>query len=245
MRRLRITVALAVVACVVGALASPALANKEKPKAFFGEFVASVPTGGPITPSTPATAKSKEGSLGTFSIGSANHPLFTFECEKVRSEGKVTEERSTDFKTEVKFGKCLATRRLSEKLIERNLKAKIGPGLEFEFHANGGVGVGHELSNEARITKGTAVTVSVKGSQCTILIPAQTVPKNGLNEEKEFEGGLYSGERESTDAPETVPRRFQGTDRSRLGTDQDAGRNPRQIRQQLRIRSRTRREIQP
>jgi hypothetical protein len=215
MRSLRITVALAAMVCLVGALASPALAKKTKPKAFFGEFVSSVPTGGPITPSTPAVAKTKNGTLDAFKVGSPEHPLFNFVCESLRSEGKVTEERSTTFKTEVKFHKCFGSRRLSNQFIEGVnehgepiIPTKFGPGLEMEFHSNGAVGVGGELSNENRITKGTNVEIRIKGALCKIVIPPQTVPKNGLNEEKEFETASYSGEKEETSHLHLYPNGF-------------------------------------
>jgi hypothetical protein len=215
MRRLRITVAMAAVAGVLGALASPALAKNERPKAFFGEFVASVPTGPPITPSTPAIAKTKEGALDVLEVGNPNHPLFNFACESLMSQGNVTAERSPTFKTEIKFHKCTGSRRLAENVVEGepegsgpSLKTKIGPGFEMEFHANGAVGVGGELSNEARITKGTSVEIKVKGALCKLVIPPQTVPKNGLNEEKEFEGGSYRGEKEPTTRLKTYPDGF-------------------------------------
>ena len=204
MRRLRITVALAAVACVVGALASPALA---KEKAFFGEFTASVPTGGPITPSTPAIAKSKEGSLDEFYVGSENHPLYSFECENLRSEGKVFAERSTSFKTEVKFQKCTSSRRDGNGITEHGLKTKIGP-IEMEFHSNGGTVLGKEEAGELKITKGTSAAIKIKGSLCQVVIPEQTVPTNGGNEEKEVEGATYSGERESTTRLKQYPNGF-------------------------------------
>ncbi len=217
MRRLRITVALAAVVCVVGALASPALA-KGKEKAFFGEFTASLPTGGPITPATPAVAKTKEGTLDAFTVGNPNHPLFNFVCESLRSEGKVTAERSTTFKTEIKFHKCKGSRRLAENIVEGEAKAgepelptKFGPGLEMEFHSNGAVGVGGELDNEAQITKGTDVEIHIKGAYCKLVVPPQTVPKNGLNEEREFESAEYSGEREETNHLKIYPNGFKET----------------------------------
>jgi len=214
MRSLKITVALAAIACVVGALASPALAKNAKPKEFFGEFVASRAQGGPITPSSPATAKSKEGELDEFVVGNENKPLFAFACNSISSVAKVFSERSTTFKTEVKFHKCEAERHLTQSIKEGNLKTheglktKIGPGLEFEFHSNGSFVVGKEENNELKITKGTSVGIAVKGGLCKIVIPEQTVPKNGTNEEKEYEGGEYSGEREPVTNLKTYPDGF-------------------------------------
>jgi hypothetical protein len=207
MRSLKITVALAAVACVVGALASPAFAAKEKPKAFFGEFVASIPTGGPITPSTPATAKSKEGELDEFYMGGEETGPFSFTCDHLTSEGKVYNERSTSFKTEIKFHKCEATRRLRGGLEEHKIKTVIR-GLEMEFHSNGSFQIGKEQENEQKITKGTSIEVKVKGGACKLIIPEQTVPKNGTNEEHEYEGGEYSGEREPTEKLKLYPNGF-------------------------------------
>lgn len=207
MRRLRITVALAAIACVVGALASPAFAAKEKEKTQFGEFTASIPTGGPITPSTPAIAKTREGTFGEFYVGSENHPLYRFECESLHSQGKVFEERSTTFKTEVKFNKCEAQRRNALGILEKGIKTKIGP-LEMEFHSNGAAVLGLEEKGETVITKGTTVPIKIKGSMCHLVIPEQTVPKSGENENKEVEGAEYSGEREKTEKLKVYPSGF-------------------------------------
>ncbi len=207
MRRLRITVALAAVACVVGALASPSFAAKEKEKTQFGEFTASIPTGAPITPSTPAIAKTREGSLGEFYVGSENRPLFVFECASLHSEGKVFAERSTTFKTEVKFQKCEARRKDANGIIEKGLHTKIGP-IEMEFHSNGAAVLGQEEMGETKITKGTSAAIKIKGSMCKLVIPEQTVPSAGENENKEVEGAEYSGEREKTEKLKTYPSGF-------------------------------------
>ena len=209
MRRLRITIVAAAIACVAGALASPALAKTETPKAFFGEFVASVPTGGPITPSTPAIAKAKEGELGEFYVGGEETGPWSFACSSISGQGKVFEERSTSFKTEIKFHKCEATRRLRGGLEEHKLKMKIQKGFEIEFHSNGSFVVGHEEPGEFKITKGTTLEVKVKGGACKVIIPEQTVPtKAEKNEEKEYEGGSYSGEREATEKLKVYPSGF-------------------------------------
>src|SRR4051794_18333331 len=127
MRHLKITVALAAIACFAGALASPAFAKVEKPKAFFGEFFANRPAGAPITPGTPALAKTKEGELGALYLGSENGGPFAFECDHLTSSANVTWEHSENFLTEVKFSKCEATRRLRGGL-EEHIKAKFGHG---------------------------------------------------------------------------------------------------------------------
>src|SRR6185437_13213675 len=105
MRTLKITVALAAIACVAAALASPALA---KEVAFFGEFHANVPSGAPVTPSTPVEAKTKEGELGEMFLGGKEETgPFEFSCEKLTSDAKHVEaESSQTFRTEIKFVKC-------------------------------------------------------------------------------------------------------------------------------------------
>ena len=197
--------AVAAIACVVGALASPAGAVKAKN--FFGEFTASVPTGGPITPSTPAIAKTREGSLGEFYVGNENRPLYSFECESLKAEGKVFAERSTTFKTEVKFRKCTAEKRNALGFLEGPLKTKIGP-IEMEFHSNGAAVLGKEENNETVITKGTSAAIKIKGSLCHLVIPEQTVPAAGENFEKEVEGGTYRGEKPEPTESKLYPTGF-------------------------------------
>ena len=187
MRTLKITVALAAIACVVGALASPALA-KEKTKAFFGEFKANVPTGAPITPATPAIAKTKEGTFGAMYLGGKEGSgPFTFDCDHLTSEAKVESEESETFRTGIKFVKCTAKRNLVGPLGEQNLPVKFTKGFEMEFHANGSA----ELTN---ITHGTETTLKVKGGACKVIIPPQTI--GGENFEKETEASEFGKEQE-------------------------------------------------
>ena len=197
MRSLRITIALAAIACVVGALASPAFAAKEKEKAFFGEFFANVPSGGPITSSTPVAAKTNEGELGALFVGSEKSGPFSISCEKLTSKATVPWERSENFLTEVKFHKCKAIRRLQGGL-EEHVQAKFGKGFEMEFHANGSADVG-KSEGETKIIKGTTINIKVKGGVCQVQIPAQTVPtKAAKNPEKEWEAAEYETEEEPT-----------------------------------------------
>jgi len=208
MRRLRIAVALAAAACFVGALASPAFAKVEKPKAFFGEFFANRPIGPPITPGTPALAKTKEGELGELYLGSENGGPFSFSCDHLTSQANVTSEHSETFLTEVKFAKCSATRRLKGGL-EEHIAAKFGKGFEMEFHANGSAVLGKSESTTS-IVKGTQIEVKIHGGTCKIIIPEQSVPTHGAeNPEKEFESAEYETEEETTEHLKFFPNGIQ------------------------------------
>jgi hypothetical protein len=191
MRRLRITVVLAAVACVFGVVASPALAKKEKPKAFFGEFFANYPSGKPITPSEPAVATTKEGELESLYVAGENTGPFAFRCASLSSKSIIPWERSETFLAEIKFHKCEIGRHLTKGITEWS-KAKVGNGFEMEFHSNGSATLG-KTEGEAVIKKGTSFLVDAKGAQCKIEIPEQTVPTKAENHpEKEFEAAEYS-----------------------------------------------------
>jgi hypothetical protein len=200
----------AAIACVVGALASPAFASKEKPKAFFGEFFANVPTGGPITPSTPVTAKTSEGELGALYLGSEEKGPFSFSCSSLSSSAKVTAEKSENFLTEIKFHKCKAIRRLRGGL-EETIGAKFQKGFEMEFHSNGSASVG-KSEGETKIVKGTQAEIKVRGGVCKIIIPEQTIPtKAEKAPEKEFESAEYGTFEEKTEKLKVFPNGLHDT----------------------------------
>ncbi len=202
MRTLKITVALAAIACV-GALASPALA---KEASFFGEFHANVPSGGPVTPSTPVDAKTKEGELDGMYLGKEETGPFAFTCEKLTSDAKHVEaESSQTFRTEIKFLKCKAQRRLVGHIVEE-VPVKMQKGFEMEFHANGLAELG-KSEGENHIVKGTEMEVKVKGGACKVILPNQTIPTSG-NLEKESEAAEYGKEFEKTEKLKLYPNGF-------------------------------------
>ena len=182
---------LAAIACVFGVVASPALAKKERPKAFFGEFFANYPNGKLITPSEPAVASTKEGELEALYVGGESTGPFAFRCASLSSKAIVPWERSETFLTQITFKKCEIGRHLTKGLTEWS-KAKVGTGFEMEFHANGSATLG-KTEGEAVIKKGTTFTVDAKGAQCKIEIPEQTVPTKAENHpEKEYEAAEYA-----------------------------------------------------
>lgn len=204
MRTLKITVALAAIACVVAALASPALA---KEVAFFGEFHANVPSGGPVTPSTPVEAKTKEGELGAMFLGGKEETgPFAFTCEKLTSDAKKVEaENSQTFRTEIKFIKCKAQRRLVGHIVEE-VPVKMQKGFEMEFHANGLDELG-KSEGENHIVKGTQMEIRLKGGACKVILPNQTIPTSG-NLEKEAETAEYGKEFEKEEKLKLYPNGF-------------------------------------
>ncbi len=168
MRRTSIVAGIATVVCALGALASPALAAKEKP--VFGKFKASVA----------GTAKGI-GEAGEMQLG----PYKFEECEKeLHSTGTVVMGESETFFQEVKFSKCEATRNAGGGL-EESVQASFTLGME--FHSNGSMKLGP-----------AAVTFGASNSTCEITIPPQWVPAvaETKGEEKTFEVDTYGTEKE-------------------------------------------------
>jgi hypothetical protein len=193
MRSLRITTALIAVACACGAFAAPSFAAKEK--AFFGEFFASIP-GQTISPSSTATAVSKEGELGEFFIGPTEERwTWKFECEKLTSKGTIEAERSETFTTEILFHKCHASRRLYGNYVENELPVKFSKGFTMEFHSNGAAALGL-TEGELKVKKGTTIAVKIPRSSCSITIPAQTIPTRD-DPEHEYEDAEYGTDEET------------------------------------------------
>jgi len=199
MRRLRITVALAAIACFVGALASPAFAKVEKPKAFFGEFYANRPSGPPITPTSPALAKTSEGELSELWIGSEANGPWIISCDHLTSQATLTSERSETFLTEIKFAKCVAKRHLIKGIVE-TIPVKFGKGFEIEFHSNGSAELG-------QIVKATSFELKLKKSGCKVILPEQSIPGHA-NPEKEYEDAEFGTEKESTERLKLWPDGF-------------------------------------
>jgi hypothetical protein len=167
MRRTRIAIILALSLLTVGALASPALAVKEKP--VFGKFKASV-----------AGSVKGKGEAGEMVLG----PYRFEECEKeLASTGSVTLGESETFFQEVKFHKCIATRNPGGGLEE---KVSASFTLGMEFHSNGSLKLGP-----------ASVTFGPTDSTCEVTIPPQWVPNAAetKGETKSFEASSYATEK--------------------------------------------------
>ena len=169
MRRRSIVVALALAACVLGALAPAALAVKEKP--VFGKFKASL-----------NGAAKGSGEAGEMTLG----PYHFEECEReLKSNGSVTMGESETFLQEVRFNHCLAERKAGGGLKEQ-VFANFTLGME--FHSNGSLKLGP-----------SAVTFGASNSTCEITIPSQWVPavaETAKGAEKSFGDVTYETELE-------------------------------------------------
>ncbi len=195
MRRVRVVLGAAAVACAFSALTAPAFAHVEKPKAQFGEFVASV--AGQNLATEPGILKLHENEaeveelkLGPYTFGkNANEEV----CSKdLGVTGEVTAERSPTLFTELKFKKCNTA--VHEGGF-RETKA-VNFTLAVKFHANnsaeiGAGGTGIEIVQPS--------VVHFKGAlrKCIVEIPAQFVPGHaGEKPEVEYESADYSNESE-------------------------------------------------
>ncbi len=194
MRRLRMTLGLAVAVCASATFAAPALAHREKPRATLGKFLASRSDGVPITPSDPAIARTKEGSVTFISLADETLNIEEGECGKIRSTGEVTSERSEEFFQEITFSKCKATFH-SKNGKERAEIPKFK--LAFVFHSNEAGRVG---SGESEVDLGRSaifIKTRKRPEGCTVEVPQQSLPvKAERKPEEEFESTEYSTERE-------------------------------------------------
>jgi hypothetical protein len=171
MRRTAVIGALLAALCALGALASPALALKEKP--VFGKFKASV-----------AGTAHGIGEAGEMTLG----PYKFEECEKeLHSTGTVVMGESETFFQEVKFSHCEAIRNAGGGL-EEPVQASFTLGME--FHSNGSLKLGP-----------AAVTFGATNSTCEVTIPPQWVPDvaETKGELKSFEDASYSTEKEKVE----------------------------------------------
>ncbi len=178
----------AVAALALGALASPAFAVKEK--LVFGKFVAST------TGSDKGHGEVGEMKLGPYIFtgknnGKGSHgPI----CEKeLKSTGEVMAGEHEELEQNIKFSKCIATRKAGSAEEAVSFHFTLG----VEFHSNHSATLG-EGASEAVILP-SSIIVKGKKSECTLVIPGQTVPVAAeRNPEKEFEVASYETEKEST-----------------------------------------------
>jgi hypothetical protein len=218
MRRVRVLIGCAISVFAFAAMAAPALAKKEAPKAQFGKFIASLP-GSTISEATPATASGHgevlEGPRGP-GIELAGGALIISKCTKALSgTGKVVSEKSETFLQKVTFKNCYAqsyTGKNKEIISETKLGAFT---LAFEFHSNQSAVIGESEASEVKIKENSTVVIPVpsKKSACKVTIPAQTIPtKAATKPEREYEAAFYATEKEFVEGKkklERFPRGFQ------------------------------------
>jgi hypothetical protein len=148
--------------CACGVLAASAFAAKEP--TIFGEFTANIP-GGTISEATPATFKSKEGSVSELKLAAT--PIT---CERLGAKGTVTAERSSTLLATLTLSKCFyVDKEPGGRIVKHTLHIK----LPVAFHSNGSSELGGEVNEEIGPT-----SIGVKSSHtpCVITIPQQQVP---------------------------------------------------------------------
>jgi hypothetical protein len=135
-------------------------------------------------------------------------------CEKeLKAKGEVLEGQSTTIAQTIKFGKCIAKRKLGGGIEE---PVSVSFTLAMEFHANGffETGEGHGVT-----INHTSVKFKGKKSYCEMTIPAQALPNAAeKNPEKEFEQVEYYTEKESTKGSPPQEKKY-GPFRYRLGIE--------------------------
>jgi hypothetical protein len=185
MRSVRITLGLAVLLCAFGTVAAPALAKKKgKPPVVFGKFIASFPSGRPITPEMPAEATG----LGELSLNVAEGLLDIEECENGKTAGKVDSESSETIFQELSFKRCKDHTHLGGKNSKLTGVFKVKNfKLAMEFRSNKSVELGEGAEDELEITKPSKVIIKTKGIPCTVTIPRQVLPAKEVGKpEKEY-----------------------------------------------------------
>jgi len=197
MKSLRMTVGLAAAACLLAVSATPAFASKEKPKVYFGHFLASV-FGQTISPANTVVAKGK-GEVDELRIG----PL-AMECETpsgytLSAKAEVESERSSTFSPVVKINGCRTHLKFGKGGNFEPAKVSFGKGIKMQFQANGSAELGNP-AGEVKILETAPVQVKVAGHKCKLFIPAQTVPVQAeKNPEKEYEVAEYGTEKEEVE----------------------------------------------
>jgi hypothetical protein len=201
MKRLRITIGLAVVMALALATA-PAFAAKEPLK--FGEFEASI-VGKTITPSTPAPVSLwKEGSASVtkLKIGGVS---FGFNVKEAKPEpekpcnaspkvkGYAKEEKSKSLLLDVTFKKCVSYVKGGNGFGYKSTNFKLG----MRFIANESAEIG-STEGGMEIMENALVKVANANKDCKVVIPQQFVPsKSGENPEKFWEAAEYETEKEA------------------------------------------------
>ena len=195
MRTFRITLGLVASMCVFGTLASPALAKKSHvhPR-ILGKFVANYPNKKPISESSPAMAKGV-GSEELIELAEGALTIGNEKCKKISSAGGVDSERSDTIYQRITFVGCFAKTIVgtSKHVTEEVKLPKFSIALE--FHSNGFVETGENENSSVEIKHSSVFIKPRKGSACTIVIPAQTIPVKAIKKpENEFEAASYETE---------------------------------------------------
>jgi hypothetical protein len=189
MRHLRLGVGLLATTCALAVGASPALAH---------EFIASK------AGKTHGTSESEQ----LFRFGAIK-----IKCLKTSAKGAVAAGASKTYATSIKYTKCLTSAKVGNHEIF--LATRFLTPLAIEYHANGFVETGSEITEEegkaviaggsAEIKINTGRTRENTVSECHLSWPEQTIPlKAERKPEGEYSSATYSNEA----LPHLVTRAF-------------------------------------
>jgi hypothetical protein len=202
MKTLRMTIVVAIAACMLAAVfAAPSFAVKEP--VIFGKFHAKI-LGQTISPTSQGQTKG-HGSISEMRIGpykftgeKKNNPKthqleFGPICEKeLTSKGLVSEEVSETFEQAMYFKKCIGYRKLGGGL-EEPVIASFVIGVKFASNFSAELG-----EPEVEIHGKGPLVIKAKKSFCEVTIPEQFIPLQAEEHpEKEFESASYTNEEET------------------------------------------------
>jgi hypothetical protein len=193
MRRVRITLGLAVAACALAFSATAALAHT---------FTASI-AGKEISEAKPG--KIKGGSVGvqTFKFGPVH-----ITCASASTKGLIAEEESETLKIVAGYKGCLTSIKVGSE--PATLKTRFLAPVEYSFHANGFAETGTE-GEEGSVEIGSgAAELKISGIKCLISWPAQTVPTRAIAKpEEQYSAALFSNEEVASTHLKAFPTGFQ------------------------------------
>lgn len=173
MRRLRITLGLAVGLCVLAVAAVPVSAH---------QFTASG-----YNKVLPLRTKGLGTGTQLFKLGKIE-----FECSVAKAKGVVSESPSPVLKVSVKYAECESHTKFYGQIVYPKIHFK--SNVEYLFHENGfaEIGAGGEPTSP-QIGSGAIEIVIAQTGGCRVLWPAQTVPfKAEIKPEEEYSAVLFT-----------------------------------------------------
>jgi hypothetical protein len=193
MRRVRITLGLAVAVCAVAFSATAALAHT---------FTASIAKK-TISEATPG--KVKGGGVGpqAFKFGPVH-----MTCESAGTKGLVTEEASATLKIVARYHGCATSIKVGAE--PALLKTRFLAPVEYSFHANGFAETGTEGEEGSVEIGGGSAEMKITGIKCLISWPAQTVPMRAITQpEEQYSAALFTNEEVASTHLKAFPTGFQ------------------------------------
>jgi hypothetical protein len=181
MRQFRITIVLALAACVCATTAATAMGQKvfratRMPK--------------PISEVEPGKTAGNNVGQQEFKFGP-----FHILCEKAHSTGIVDKETFKDFAIQIKFGKCLTEAHFGTFTGGLRTTFNEGKAVGFVYHINGFAEVGNAPEGTEVTISGGEANFKISGKICKINWPSQTVPaKAEKDPEGEFSAAVYSNQ---------------------------------------------------